>query len=252
MPYKIPLIVAIAALMAVGSVIAVVNGPASRPAANRAVSDLQGQATQLSADQVRLQQAAMLAAAGRGAIGHVAAARRLLATDKTDEAAASLAVAARILAQIKLAEDEGGAAESAPGDERPGVDGAADGRPGDARMIPLIARLGLPDQTDLSDRLKQSLNRLAPMVAAGDHAQVVAALKDLDIPMTYSYVEMPLKVVTDEVAAAARAIEAGDRDGADAYLKAAIDANVSTTVTIGEQPGDRQPAPAVPVAAESL
>lgn len=221
MKYKISATIAVTALLVVSSVVAVVNSPVEAPAADRATPKTeQGQATQLSPEQVRLQKAAVIGAAGRGAIQHIDAARSLLAEHKADEAAESLAVATQILGQIKLAIADDGALPDAELDA--------------GLMIPLLARLGLAQEADLSDELKQSLSDLAPLVASGEHDQVIAALKRFDLSMTYSYVEMPLKTVSDDVAAATLALKDGDQNGADAYLKAAIDATISTTVTIGE------------------
>ena len=212
---KITLIVAVAAAVTVGSVLAVAK-QASAPAAPDAK---QAPVTQLSAAQVQQQKAAVLAAAGRGVLQRIDSAYGLIEADKTDDAKKALSDARQLLDQIDLALKEEGADPTKAADE--------------ALSIPLFASLGIAEQVDMTPELKQGLEGLSPLIARGDHEAVVERLQQFQIEMTYSYVEMPLKKVGDEVAAAAKALQAGDEDGAKAFLKAAAEANVSASVTVG-------------------
>jgi len=214
---KLTLIVAAAVVVTVGSVLAVAQ-QATTPIAPDAE---QAPVTQLSAAQVQQQKAAVLAAAGRGVLQRIDSAYGLIDADKTDDANKALSDARQLLGQIDLALKEDGADPTKAADE--------------ALSIPLFASLGIAEEVDVTPELKQGLEGLSPLIARGDHEAVVERLKQFQVEITYSYVEMPLKKVGDEVAAAAKALQAGDKDGAKTFLKAAAEANVSASVTVGAE-----------------
>jgi hypothetical protein len=209
------LMVAVAAVVTVGSVLAVAKqtAPPAEPATEQAPVN------QLSPAQVQQQQAAVIAAAGRGVLQRIEAAYELIAADKTDEAAKAMAVAQQLLGQIGLALKEDGADPTETADE--------------GLSIPIYASLGISEEDDMTPALQQELEGVSPLIARGDHEAVVERLKRLQVTLTYRYVEMPLAKVGAEVDAAAKALQAGDKDGARAFLKAAAEATVSASVTVG-------------------
>ena len=223
---KFTLIAAIATAVTVGSVLAVAR-QAGTPDAPDAPDAKQAPVTQLGAAQVQQQKAAVIAAAGRGVLQRIDSAYGLIEADKTDDAKKALSDAQQLLGQIDLALKEDGADPAKAADE--------------ALSIPLFASLGIAEHVDMTPELKQGLEGLSPLIARGDHEAVVQRLEQFQVEMTYSYVEMPLKKVGDEVAAAAKALQAGDKDGAKAFLKAAAEANVSASVTVGakDEPKDQ-------------
>ena len=218
---KLSLVMAVAAVVAVASVLAVAN----QAAAPVGPATEQAPVAQLSPAQVQQQKAAVIAAAGRGVLQRIDAAYGLIGDGKTDEAAEAVGVAQQLLGQIVLALREDGADPTATADE--------------TLSIPLYASLGISEQVDMTPELKQGLETLNPLIARGDHEAVVERLKQFQVTMTYRYVEMPLKAVGDEVDAAAKALKAGDKDGARAFLKAAAEANVSASVTVGGDDGHK-------------
>jgi hypothetical protein len=223
---KFTLIAAIAAAVTVGSVLAVAR-QAGTPDAPDAPDAEQMPVTQLGAAQVQQQKASVIAAAGRGVLQRIDSAYGLIEADKTDDAKKALNDARQLLGQIDLALKEDGADPTKAVDE--------------ALFVPLFASLGIAEQVDMTPELKQGLEGLSPLIARGDHEAVVQRLEQFQVEMTYSYVEMPLKKVGDEVDAAIKALQAGDKDGAKAFLKAAAEANVSASVTVGaeDEPKDQ-------------
>lgn len=220
----LPLVMATAALVTVTSVLAEANQakpiPASSPAAEQAVS-------QLSAEQVQMQKAGVIAAAGRSAIQHIDAAQKLLVAGDTDKANEYLHASQKILGQI----------EAVLGKE--GVSPTADS------VIPIYARLGIVEGEELSPEMKKGLNAVAPMVAAGQHQQVVERLKSFGIGMSYSHVELRLGAASEQVKLAIEALDAKDVDAAGKALQAATETLVTETVTVGmEEAAAAKPAQA--------
>lgn len=218
---RLSLAVTVAAVVAVASVLAV----AKQAAAPVDPETIQAPVAQLSSVQVQQQKAAVIAAAGRGVLQRIDAAYGLIGEGKIDEAAKAIGIAQQLLGQIVLALREDGADPTESTDE--------------ALSIPLYASLGIPEDVDVTPALQQGLEALSPLITRGDHQAVVERLKQFHVTITYRYVEMPLKAVGDEVDAAAKALKAGDKDGARAFLKAAAAANVSASMTVGGD-GDRK------------
>ena len=210
---QLTLAAAVGALVTITSVWAVSGAPAPE-AATTAAPESAAPAVQLSADQVQMQRAAILAAAGRSTLQYADAARQAFAAGQADQGRQYLEVARDTLARIN---------QALQGD---GLDPAT-------QVIPLYARVGVMEQVEFSAAQKQRLDDIGPLVSAGRHGEVAASLGELGIAMAYSYVEMPLGRVTSEVSDALAAIEAGDTDAAVAHLQAVADGLVAETVTIG-------------------
>lgn len=223
MNIKLVLMPVVAVVVTVGSVLAVEDqtatpsaGPVTPGAKQAPVTQ---PVTQLGPEQVQQQKAAVLAAAGRGVLQRIEAAYGLIGEDKVDEATRAVAVAQQLLGQIGLALKEDGADPTQAAD--------------DALSIPIYASLGISEEVTMTPELEQDLEGLSPLISSGNHEAVVERLKQFPFVTTYSYVEMPLKQIGDEVDAAAKALQAGDKEGARAFLKAAAEANVRASVTVG-------------------
>ena len=158
---------------------------------------------------------------------HIAAAGQLLAAGDDEQAKQMLTTAAEILTQIGSVFEQ-------------------EGKPGDAeRMIPVYARLGIVEGVEVTEAMKQGLNDLAPMVAASQHAQVVERLKSFGVGLSYSYVELPLDEVSEQVNAALKALGEGDQQAAKKYLAAANEVARMETVNVGFD-SDAEAAQSVP------
>ena len=219
---KLPLVGAVAAVVMVSSVVAMARpatpaqAPAQTPAAQAAVAPQQAQAvSQLSAEQVQMQKAAVVAAAGRSAMQHIDVAGQLLAAGDTDQATEVLKEGSEILAQLDTVFTEEGKTSDAQ------------------RMVPVYARLGIVEGAEVSDAMKQGLNELAPLVASSQHAEVVERLKAFGVGLSYSYVELPLDQVSGQVSSALKALDSGDQDAAAKFLAAANESAVMETVNVG-------------------
>jgi len=235
----LPLAVAAAALVTVTSVLAVANQAKPVPVASSATSSATSPAaeqavSQLSAEQVQMQKAGVIAAAGRSAIQHIDAAQQLLAAGDADKASEYLHTSQKILGQIEAVLTKEGAA--------PGADS----------VIPIYARLGIVEGTELSPEMKKGLDAVAPMVAAGQHQQVVERLKSFGIGMSYSHVELRLAAASEQVDLAVKALDAKDVDAASKALQAATETLVTETVTVGmKEAAVTKPAQAAAVAPAS-
>ena len=229
---QLPLVAAVTAVVMVTSVVAMARQveAAPQPTATSQSDPQSDQAvTQLSADQVQMQKAAVVAAAGRSAMQHIGVARQLLAAGDIEQATEVLKAGSEILGQIDTVFDN----QSGPA--------------GAEHMVPVFARLGIVDGTEITDEMKRSLNALAPLVASGQHARVVEQLKLFGIGLSYSYVELPLNKVSEQVSNALEALHAGDKDAAARILASANQAAVTETVNVGfEEHAQSTQSPAAP------
>jgi hypothetical protein len=225
---KLPLVGAVAAVVMVTSVVAMASAaapdptPAQTPVQSQpqqvtpAAAEQQTEAvSQLSAEQVQMQKAAVVAAAGRSAMQHIGVAGKLLADGDAEQAKEVLQAGSDILGQLATVYTEEGK--------------SAD----DQRMVPVYARLGIVEGVEVSDEMKQGLNELAPLVASSQHARVVERLKSFGVGLSYSFVELPLDKVSEQVSSALEALNSGDNDGAAKFIAAASDATVMETVNVG-------------------
>lgn len=215
---QLPLVAAVSAVVLVTSVVAMARSEGPAPASAEPAQQVQQSAqavTQLSAEQVAMQKAAVVAAAGRSAMQHIGVAGQLLAAGDTEQATEVLKAGSEILDQLRTVFDEAG---------NPG---------GSERMVPVYASLGIVEGAELTDEIKQGLNALAPLVASSQHGKVVEQLKTFGIGLSYSYVELPLDKVSAEVSDALKALDAGDKDAATRFLTSANAAAVTETVNVG-------------------
>lgn len=233
---QLPLAAAVSAVVLVTSVVAIARpaDPEAQPAATSQQTDAPAQAVkQLSAEQVQMQKAAVVAAAGRSAMQHIGVAGQLLAAGDSEQATKVLKAGSEILAQLRSVFDEQGSPA------------------GSERMVPVYASLGIAEGAEVSDAMKQGLNALAPLVASSQHAKVVERLKTFGIGLSYSYVELPLDKVSAEVSSALKALDAGDKDAAAGFLASANKAAVTETVNVGfEEPANTAQSPEVEPAAD--
>jgi len=100
-------------------------------------------------------------------------------------------------------------------------------------LIPIYARLGVVEGTELTDQMKQGLNEIAPLVAAGQHRKVVERLRTFGIGLSYSYVELRPNVVSKQVASALKALDNSDNAAADKALKLAEKSLLVETINVG-------------------
>jgi len=212
---QLSLVAAVSALVAVSSVMAVNNTPQAEPAEPAVTAAATTEVTQLSPEQVRMQNAGVIAAAGRSAMQHINAARKTLSEGDTSKTRELLDISSRILAQIDTVRADD--SDNAKAD----------------RPVPIYARLGIVEGTELTPEMKQGLNDVAPLVATGQHQQVVERLRTFGIGLSYSYVELRPDLVAGKVADALRALDADDRAAAEVALAAADESLLLETVNVG-------------------
>jgi len=216
---RLPPVLALGAVVAATSVFTVASRSGAGDAAAPRPVDAAAVAM-VSREQAQVQQAGILAAAGRNAIQYVAAARQALTDAQPAQARQHLEAAQEILAHMGKILDSS---------ENYGLD--AEGNVG--HLVPLYARLGVEEGVTLSDARKRTFGGLAPLVARGDHAAVVEQLRSSGLPMAYSYVALPLEATAAQVARALESLDGDETDRALALVAAAEDTLVSQVITVG-------------------
>jgi hypothetical protein len=163
------------------------------------------------------QGAKVLSAAARTAVNYVDAAVQALQAGQPGEAGRLLAQVWRLLDQIQVGIRERAAA--AP-----------------VAVIPVLARVRLGDGGEAGQGVADRVRALEPQVLAGEHEQVLAALLDLGVSLTYEYVGMPVQATSDGLDRARAALAAGDPGGAQGALWDIVHGLEVRTLSIGLTP----------------
>ncbi len=230
---RLPLVLALGAVVAATGVFTVLSRSGAGHAAAPGRAD--GAAVAMvSREQAQLQQARILAAAGRSAIWHVAAARWALTNNQPAQARRHLEASGDMLAYM------GKIRESSAND-------SLDNGGQEGHLVPLYARLGSEKGASLSEAQKRDLIGLATLVARGEHEAVAEQLRSTGLPMAYGYIEMPLDETEAQVAGALEALDDGATDRALAFLSAVEDGLLSQVIDLGVPAENNSASPAAPV-----
>jgi len=148
----------------------------------------------LSTEQRQLQHADALAQSGRQAMSYIVAARQLLSDQHADEARQYLEKARGLLTELKSEV----AAEA--------VDSNG--------LLPIYSQVGLAEEVEITDTVKQKLHDIYPDVIRGKHQKVVEALKTVGIELQYRFVDMPVATTLGKVESALKSLSAEDNQQA--------------------------------------
>ncbi len=205
---KLPLFLAFGAAVAVISVTAYGNRPCCPGS-----TETESGPVHLSADQIAVQKAAVLAAAGRAAMSYVAAAAQGIDATDTGLAREHLATAQRILGQLKKAVGETG--------------------DGGSKVLPIFAQVGVNQDVDVTGEMKTKLQSLTPNVVKGEHQRVIEGLETTGIDAAYTYVDMPLETTIGRVDTAIQALDSGKTNEARQAIIAVNEGLITGTFTVG-------------------
>ncbi len=173
----------------------------------------QSDPVELSDEQVAAQKAAVLAAAGRAAVSYMAAAQQGIDATDTESARRYLEAARHVLGQMQQAVSVAGGDTS--------------------DMVPIFARVGVSQDTDLTDEVKAQLVELEADVMKGEHRKVIETLEANGIGAAYTYVDLPLAGTIAQVDAALAALDGGNADEARQAITAAKEGLVTDTLIVG-------------------
>ncbi|NOX76353.1 MAG: YfdX family protein [Gammaproteobacteria bacterium] len=152
----------------------------------------------MSAEQQQLLHADTLAQNGREAMSYIVAANQLLTDQHADEARQYLEKAKGLLTEIKSEIDT----------EKNNPDG----------LLSIYSQLGIHKEIEVTEPVKQQLQKIYPNVIRGKHKQVVEQLKTVDIELQYSFVDMPVAATLGKVEFALKSLSAKDSQQASQAL----------------------------------
>jgi len=189
---------------------AVVAAATPTPAAP--IAAVTGEHTTLSPEQQQIRQADALAQNGREAMSYIAAARQLLSEQHGDEAHKYLEQAKGLLTKLK--------SEVTAGNED-----ASD-------LLPIYSQLGIKEDVEITDQLKQQLGETHLDVVRGHHEKVVEALKAVDVELQYSFVDLPVAATLERVESALKSLSEKNIEQASETLAKAGAGLVHDSITI--------------------
>ena len=146
----------------------------------------------------QLQHADNLAQKGREATSYIVAADRLLAEKHGDEARQYLEKAKALLLELK----------SEVNTENNNADG----------LLPIYSQLGVKKEIEITEPVKQQLQKIYPDVVRGRHKQVVEQLKTIGIELQYSFIDMPVAATLEKVESALKSLSAKETEQASQAL----------------------------------
>lgn len=188
---------ALAISLGLGATASLAATPAhAKPAT--AIDAAASHAATLNAEQRQLQHADTLAQSGREAMSYIVAARQLLSDQHADEARQYLEKAKGLLTELKSKI-------------------TAEGNNGNG-LLPIYSQLGLVEDMEISEPVKQKLHDIYPDVIRGKHEQVVEALKTVGIELQYRFVDMPVATTLGKVESALKSLSTKDTQQASQAL----------------------------------
>jgi len=176
------LIVGVAVVMAVGAAmigsLTLIGGASS---AGAEVTDN----VRLVEDRKPPAQWVINAAYGRGALSNLRAALSEIENNNAEEARKGIVVAHSLLVKIKPESLER-ATESATGGSVPDATGSEEG------LILVHSEVRVLGDSGPSNSVQQKLDGIRGEFAMNDHKAIIAALESLNLPLTYTRVDLPL------------------------------------------------------------
>ncbi len=167
-----------------------------------------------SPEQQQLQHADALAQNGREAMSYIVAARQLLTDQHGEEARQYLEKAKGLLTELN-------------------TEITAEGNNGNG-LLPIYSQLGLTEEVEITDQVKQKLHDIYPDVIRGKHEQVVEALKAVGIELQYRFVDMPVAATLGKVESALKSLSAQDTEQAGQALADAQQGLIHDSIIINE------------------
>lgn len=137
-------------------------------------------------EQQQIQQAEAMAGEGRKAMSYIVAAHQLLTKQHGDEALQYLDKAKDLLTKLKS-------------------EVAAD-RENTTGLLPIYSQLGVKEGVEITDRIKQQVGKTHLNVIRGKHRKVVEALKNVDVELQYSFVDLPVAATLEKVESALKSL----------------------------------------------
>lgn len=180
--------------------------------AKPAPSASSAQSSAMSDELKQLQHSDNLAQKGREAMSYIVAANQLLTDQHTDEAHQYLEKAKGLLTELKseiLAEKDN-----------------SDG------LLPIYSQLGIQKEVEITEPIKQQLQKIYPDVIRGKHDRVVEQLKTVGIALQYSFVDMPVAATLGKVESALKSLSAKDTAQASQSLADAQQGLIHDSITV--------------------
>lgn len=164
---------------------------------------------------------AINAAYGRGALSNLRAAYIELENRDVEQARMGVVVARSLLAKIDSAKRK-----------------PDDGSNGDEGMVLVHAEVHVMDDVESENVLESKLDEIRRSIDMSDADAVVSALRGLEIPLTYTRVNLPLEETISEIDYVLEALNANDTERASAML-----ANIGNGLRIDTMQIDAHQAP---------
>jgi hypothetical protein len=165
-----------------GTTTVIAATPTSAPAAAAAT----GEHAALNPEQQQIQQANALALEGRMAMSYIVAAQQLLSEQHGEEAHQYLEQARDLLTKLK-----------------PEVSAGNGNTTG---LLSIYSQLGIKEGVEVTDQLKQKLGKTELDAVRGKHDKVVEVLKNTDIELQYSFVDLPVAATLMKVESALKSL----------------------------------------------
>ena len=127
----------------------------------------------------QIQQADALAQKGREAMSDITAARQLLIEHHEEEARQYLEKARDILSKLK-----------ADVNDKTG---------NNTGLLPIYSQLVISKEVEITEQLRQKLETTHLNVIRGKHKKVIETLKNIDIELQYSFVDLPVAITLGKV-----------------------------------------------------
>ena len=142
--------------------------------------------TATDAGQQQLRQSETMMSEGREAMSDIVAAHQLLTKQHTTEAGQYLDKARVLLTRLKseVAADK----ENTTG------------------LIPIYTQLGVKEGVEITEQIKREVNKTHLDAIRGKHKKVVEALKDMDVELQYSFVDLPVTATLEKVESALKSL----------------------------------------------
>ncbi len=142
--------------------------------------------TVTDAGQQQLRQSESMMSEGREAMSDIVAAHQLLTKQHSTEAGQYLDKARALLTRLKseVAADK----ENTTG------------------LIPIYTQLGVKEGVEITEQIKREVNKTHLDAIRGKHKKVVEALKDMDVELQYSFVDLPVAATLEKVESALKSL----------------------------------------------
>ncbi len=153
---------------------------------NLAAAATVDKSTNLNDIEKQIRQADALAQKGREAMSDITAARQLLIKHHDEEARQYLKKARDVLGKLKAEMND---------------------KEGDnIGLLPIYSQLGISKEVEITEELRQKLETTHLDVIRGKHKKVIETLKNINVELQYSFIDLPIEITLGKVESALKSL----------------------------------------------